>query len=264
MDSEHYQMLEAALKKHDARSDERACEIKEYIKSHSGGATMHGKDEVEVNNIFKSHPGDGLGMGLGAGGLGGGLLGGVLAAALFNRRGGVFGGEGEGGGGAAVNQLTLNQVLTGIGDVKLDVAEQTTTLTNSLGQLALGIQQGFANVKDSVQANSLANLTATTNGTQQVLQAICALGSKIDAGTIANLQAELAEVRGGLRGKEVEVNVTQNVAQAQAQQQTQAQINTLLAQFPLLFAQINRSNQDIVNLGTMVGNTQSSANTNVR
>jgi hypothetical protein len=96
------------------------------------------------------------------------------------------------------------------------------------------------------------------------LQAICGLGTKIDAGTIANLQAELAESRRSHGNDAVTVSVTQQVNQQQAQQQQQQQVAALTNLVTGLASQLNAVHQGIVQIGTGNAATPTNTQTNVR
>lgn len=180
---------------HEEHSQHRADKLSSQIDVKLKENTMHGKDEVKVENIFKpSHGGDGMGGmasaflpflaqrgphdGFGGSGLGGAALGFVAGAVLGNRRGGIFGGDGGGDGVSALNNLQgtidTNAILTKLGSIEAAVPlaaantenvilQQTNALNSGMSSLALGTQQGFSNVKDSVQANSALNLAATSN-----------------------------------------------------------------------------------------------------
>lgn len=237
--------------------------------------------------------------GLGIGGSGeGGLLAGVLIASLL-RRGGI-GGDGDcgDGNGKLLEAAILNAVNGITSAVPTTALETQATIAHAISSLALGTQQGFANIKDSVQAASALNLSATNNVNQSVLvtglqtqiavgndgdktrEAIANLSSKIDANTISNLQRELtvaqlesSEERNSRRIREVEVSVSQSVnqtqlqGQAQGQQQQQAQVNAAI--LTLLHnlqgdLQAVKQGQVIFNSGTMAASgTQAAANTKV-
>lgn len=252
-------------------------------------------DKVDVHNIFKGLGGssdrdtslfaavlpammanqrDGTGLG----GIGGGLLGGILGGALLGgRRGGLFGGDCDNSG--AETRIEDNAgrlaVLSKLGSIEAAIplaqAQNETALANAVQGLTL---QNSA-LRESVTSTGLTNLQATNVVNQNVLeskaailQAICQstneITSKIDAGTIANLQAELAEVRGSHRALGTEVNVTQNVNQQQAQLQAQAQFAALNNAIQCLVQGHQDVRQGIINLGTMVGNAQTAANTKVQ
>lgn len=259
--------------------------VKEHLSSYFKGVPAMSeavKDDVSIHNILKPHGGFGDGMGLG--GLGGGLLGGILAAALFGgRRGGIFGGgdcDGavvrNGGGETRIEDTVFNTaVLTKLGTIEaaipyneaqlqLAISNQTNALQQQGNANTAALTLAVGGVKDTVQNVATLLLQAGSNNTEKILAAICALSSKIDANTIANLQAELAEVKSVGRSREVEVNVSQNVNQQQAQLQAQAQFGTLRERLDAIIAEHQRTQQGIVNLGTMVGNTQSAANTATR
>lgn len=211
----------------------------------------------------------------------------LLALLGRGRGGGIFGGDGDcGGGGDAVNQLTLNEVLAKLGtlegavplascEVQNSILEQTNALTNILNQNNIAQLAAQVNTKDTVQNATAVLLNQGNQNTQAILQAVAAVGTKIDTNTIADLQRQLAvaqsketEERHHSRIREVEVNVSQQVNQQQAQAQFQTQLQ---AQFGQLFNLLNgiavnnnRSNQDILNLGTMLASgTQTPTTTQV-
>lgn len=208
----------------------------------------------------------------GFGGGGGGFLLGLLLA-----RAGLFGNR---EGGAALDVTNLIQAK--LGDIQaaipLTACQTESNINQAVSSLALGVQSGFSNLKDAVQAGQVVTLT-TANQTQNVVQSD---GEKtralIQSINDANLQRELTvaqaaltEQRSAQRVRDVEVNVSQIVSQsqlqAQQQQQQQAQFQALFNALNGIANQIlvNRQTQDIVNLGTMTASgTQAAANTNVR
>lgn len=265
------------LEEHEAKSEHRFETLKGLI--HDKGEKMS-----KVENIFKTagHGGD---FGLGGGGLGlaAGGVGGLVLGALLNR-GGLFG-DGNGSETRLQDAVENVAVLTKLADIEAAIPQSALQVENSIlsqtnelaGQISaqtLQLSSGLSNVKDAIVAQGAANLAATNQVNQNVLlsqsavlQAICnstnTIVSKIDANTIANLQAELAEVRSTGRSRDVEVNVTQNVNQQQAQLQTQNQIQALLAGVNTLIGNHQNLQQGIINLGTMTGNSQSAAQTRV-
>lgn len=193
---------------------------------------------------------------MGGGGLGGGnnALWPILLLALLGRgRGGLLGGgDGEGCCGPTPAQAAMLQtLLEGQSDLRAAVPtvglETQNAIQNSIAQFALGTQQGFSNVKDSIQATSALNLSATNQGVKEILGAICTLSGKIDNNTILDLQRQLgvaqataAEERHHGHIKEVEVNVSQNVNQQQAQVQFQNSLNNLAHQVSCLVSGHNQ------------------------
>jgi len=150
------------------------------------------------------------------------------------------------------------------------VLEQTNDLNQIANQNNISQLQASAAVKDTVQNSLLASLSAGAAQTQSILQAVGALGSKIDQNLIQDLERQLADVRFSGRSKEVEVNVTQSVTQAQAQIQAQAQqqqqFSALISAFSHLAGDIQavKQGQTIFNSGTMAASgTQAAANTKV-
>ena len=167
---------------------------------------------------------------------------------------------------AVVNAVGANNIQA--------ILNQTISQKSDTAALALGIQQSFANTKDAVQnvgallANAISNVNQNVSDqgcqTREVVQATATqILSRIDANTIAELQAELAESRGRGRARETEVNVTQTVNQNQQQAQFQVQLQDIGRGLNRLADSHQDIRQGLVNLGTMVGTTQSAANTRV-
>lgn len=190
----------------------------------------------------------------------------ILLLALLGRgRSGLLGGGDDCGptaGGVSPGQAALLQtILETVGATRAAVPttalETQAAINGSIGSLALGTQQGFANVKDAVQATLLANLTATS-GVKDTVQNVgalisrdicdvkatvmaegCATRELVQAGTTAVLsridRSEIDELRAradraeraievnALRSQ-VEVNQTVNTTQQQAQAQQQWQV----------------------------------------
>lgn len=167
------------------------------------------------------------GGGLFGGGSGGGMAGLLFGLLLGNRNGGLFGGGSQ----DSYSALALGQLADIKAAVPLAQAQTDASIARSENAL-------------SSQANQ--NLLAT-------LAAINMVGTKVDQATITNLQTELMEARGFGRARESEVNVSQTVNQAQAQNQMQTQLSGLHGLVGGLVNQVNRANQDIINLGTMTG-----------
>ena len=249
------------------------------------------KGDVHVHNIIKDlgagggHTG---GMG-GIGAIGGGVLGGLLTRML---------GGGLDGGRETVTPGMLTTAINGVNDnvqntavmsklgaieaaipyneaqVQLALAQlqSALTLTSTVNQTAT--IQGQFGLKDAITTYGLANLTATKDAAFANQTAISAstkeILAAINGNEIANLNRQLtvAESRGledrvNSRIGNTTVEVTQNVNQQQMQQQQQQQLNTLACAVNGLVTSHQNLQQGIVNLGTMVGNTQSAANTRV-
>ena len=256
---------------------------------------------------------DKLNINVGEGGMGGGGNMAALLAAMnngrndnnwwplllllgFNRGRGGFGGgddcaiapNGDSVPFRSAVLTSLNQLSTLVPTTAL---ETQAAITGAISQLALGMQQGFSNVKDSVQNIGALNLTATNNVNTAVLttglQTQIAIGNDgdktralIESINNANLNRQLAvaesallEERFNRRSRDIEVNVTQTVnqnnAQLQFQQQQQQQFQ-VLANLSAVVAnlandiQVVRQGQTIFNSGTMAASgTQAAANTKV-
>lgn len=238
---------------------------------------------------------------MGGGGFGGNSMWPILLLALLGRRGfDGFGGGGDGGCGGTPDRAALLQtLLEGQSNLRAEVPttalETQNAIQQALAALGLGTQQGFANVKDAVQ-NGIAFLDRDVQGVNQNVssqgcqtrEAVANDGDKTrallvarfqqeDATRIAELNAEVVELRNEGRRRadhdELRIQVTnQNTAtntqsQAQAQFQVQSQFDRLFGAISVLGAQVQRvrADQDIVNLGTMVASgTQATTSTQVR
>lgn len=217
-------------------------------------------------------------------GLGGGGLWPILLLLLLRGRGG-FGGDGCDGS-PVFDQSILNGIVGLTSAVPTTALETQNAIQGAIAQLALAGQQGFSNLKDTVQNLSTIQLGAIKDVSASVVNqglatqiAIGHDGDKtralIQSVNQDNLQRQLTVAQNALleerfdrRGREVEVNVSQNVNQQQAQAQQQLQFADLIRRFDNLCSLqvLNaRQAQDIVNLGTMTASgTQAAANTQVR
>lgn len=236
---------------------------------------------------------DGM-FGMGGGGLFGGL---ILGSLLRNGNGGLFGGNGDGAGGAAaVSAINTNTKLDSIAtaipaaaaNTQNSILQQTIELGNLNAATNLGLCNGFASAKDATQTAMLANLTATTGVKDAVQNSAFALaaavqndGDKtralIQSVTDAQLNRELGVAQTALlearlrehstaASRGVEVNVAQSVAQNQQQQQFQAQFQTITGVLGSLVGELQaiKQGQVVFNSGTMTGSaTQAAANTRV-
>ena len=161
--------------------EEHAATAEKHYRSLANMIKENGMTEpVEVNNVFKGM-GMGGGMGgdgFGLGGLGGGgILGGLVLGSLLGNRnggGGLFGGNGSGDGGSAVNQLTLSQVQATLGDIKASVP-----LAEAQVQLALAGTQ--AALSAQANADTLALLNQGTQSQLANANAFAQTGDKIDS-----------------------------------------------------------------------------------
>lgn len=278
---------------------------------HSGGDGVGGLGAMAAiaalgNRNDNGHRGYG-GDGLLGGGLGAGLLGGVLAGALFGGRGLGGGFGGNGGSDSVAVAADINQsifgtaVLTKLGSIEaavpLSALQTQASINGSLASLALGTQQGFSNVKDSVQNVGAALGVAIAQTNTNVLTTGCAIERQItndgaatralitsifqtqQAERINALNAEVIELRNDGRARanhdELRLQITNTntavAAQAQGQQQQQQQQQFALVQslFPVINALVGdlqavKQGQVIFNSGTMAASgTQAAANTKV-
>lgn len=228
-----------------------------------------GSEKIE-NNIKLNPAGDGgfplaaLAAG-GMGGLGGnGMVGGLLLGALLrNGRGGLFGGEGGDGCGPAI-ALTAK-----LGDIQGEICEAAGGVNQTLGALALGIQQAFAITNVGIAGISREVCEVGCS----IKEAVFADGERTRALITANFNTERSEKinelnarvielqhagRSSAHAREVEVNVTQQVNQQQAQQQQQRQFDDLRT----CFLHLANDLQVVKNQAINIGGTQLASPTN--
>lgn len=156
-------------------------------------------------------------------------------------------------------QQLQNQIanLQGQSDIKSAIAASTSSIINETHEQT----QTVTNQLDTINTNMLVGFNNVTREISNDGEKTRAL---ITQNMVTDLNNQIAELRTRQTVSDGNITVTQNVNQQQAQQQQQQQFAVLTNAVSALAGQINRSQQDIINLGTMVGNTQSSANTNVR
>jgi hypothetical protein len=254
-------------------------------------------------------PGMIMGMGGSGGdglfGGGGGLIGGlILGSLLRNGNGGFLGGDGSGAalGGAVLRNppeqdMANMSLMQSIGQVDKAVAvstaameasqaNQTIGLNAQINGLAQGLSMRVDNVKDIVNANSVALMQGQAAINQNIMENRYELSKDISTDgekTRAlitqqyelNLQRQLADANAAiieLRSREfsgnaargVEVTTTNNINQMQQQQQQQAQYGQLANLIWTLGQNIRSDNAAInVGSGTQTANP-TNTNTNIR
>lgn len=242
------------------------------------------------------------GDGLFGGGGGGGLIGGLILGRLLGNGGLGLGGEGGAALGATLrnppeqNQANMD-LMQSIGQVDKAVAvstaameasqaNQTIGLNAAINGLAQGLSMRVDNVKDIVNANSVALMQGQAAINQNIMENRYELSKDISTDgekTRAlitqqyelNLQRQLADANAAiieLRSREysgaaargVEVTTTNNINQMQQQQQQQAQYGQL-ANLIWSLGQSIRSDNAAINVGsgTQTANP-SNTNTNIR
>lgn len=274
-------------------SNEDKVEVKNIFQSEGGGGRGDGVGGLGAmaaiaalgnRNDSRSNMGGWGGDGFGFGG--GGGLGALLAVALLGGRG--FGdhghGHGRGRGDDCCEGIGQQIILSKLGSiegaiplaasqVQTALCEQTGTLQGGLAALALGTQQGFANLKDSVQIASSAELVAIAGAKDAIqnglfltntnlLEGICAVKqndnanadrilsalnarwSLEDQSRINAQAAEIIELRNDRdnrsRHSDLELKITNTntaiaaQAQGQQQQQQQALFETVRGLVPLV------------------------------
>lgn len=247
-----------------------------------------------------------MGGGGGEGGMfgGGGLIGGLILGSLLRNNGNLLGGDGAGGaalGATLRNPPEQNQanmdLMQSIGAVDKAVAvstaameasqaNQTIGLNAAINGLAQGLSMRVDNVKDIVNANSVALMQGQAAINQNIMENRYELSKDISADgekTRAlitqqyeiNLQRQLADANAAiieLRNREfsgsaargVEVNTTNLINQTQQQQQQQAQYGQLANLIWSLGQNIQNGNAAInVGSGTQTS-TPTNTNTNIR
>lgn len=222
----------------------------------------------------------GTGAGLGGGGFGGWGGGGIGGFGLFGligllgRRGGLGGGDDEGGGGCAREAA----ILAAIGNAKDVSVGEARGLAKGICDVEMNVQQSafqsalLANqLADQVKAQGVAFQIANDNTLNQLSRQISADGDAtralINSNTIQDLRDQLLGERRRGDHREIEISIQNSNAQSQAQVQAQFQSQNDLFRrhFQDFDNQLNNTKQGIINLGTMVASgTQSSASTNIK
>jgi hypothetical protein len=290
-----------ALKKQASFADEYYKQLVSQTKE-----TLKDKSMAEVMT-----PGMIMGMGgnsgdgLFGGGGGGGLIGGlILGSLLRNGNGGFLGGDGNGAalGGAVLRNppeqdMANMSLMQSIGAVDKAVAvstaameasqaNQTIGLNAQINGLAQGLSMRVDNVKDIVNANSVALMQGQAAINQNIMENRYELSKDISTDgekTRAlitqqyelNLQRQLADANAAiieLRSREfsgnaargVEVTTTNNINQMQQQQQQQAQYGQL-ANLIWSLGQSIRSDNAAINVGSGTQTASpTNTNTNIR
>ena len=245
------------------------------------------------------------GMGGGDGMFGGnGLIGGLILGSLLRNNGNFLGGDGAGGaalGATLRNPPEQNQanmdLMQAVGAVDKSVAvstaameasqaNQTIGINASLNGIAQGLSMRVDNIKDVVNANSVALMQGQNAIQQNVMENRYELskdisndGEKTRALLVAQYEAALnrqlsdanarvtaletrREFSDATRG--VEVTTTNNINQMQQQQQQQAQYGQLANLIWSLGQSIQNANGAInVGSGTQTS-TPTNTNTNIR
>lgn len=245
-----------------------------------------------------------MGPSYGDGGLfgGGGLIGGLILGSLLRNNGNLFGGNGDGVGGAVLRsppeQVQANMsLMQSIGQVDKAVAvstaameasqaNQTIGFTNQLNAQTGSLATRIDGTKEAVNATAML-LSQQLNGLQQQIMEnryelskdVSNDGDKtralITSQYEATLNRQLGEANAALielrsqnhlaeRTRGVEVTTTNNINQMQQQQQQQAQYGQL-ANLIWGLAQQIRSNNEAINVGsgTLTANP-TNTNTNIR
>jgi hypothetical protein len=263
--------------------------------------------EIDMAEVMT--PGMIMGMGGNGGdglfGGGGGLVGGlILGSLLRNGNNGFLGGDGNGAalGGAVLRNppeqdMANMSLMQSIGAVDKAVAvstaameasqaNQTIGLNAQINGLAQGLSMRVDNVKDIVNANSVALMQGQAAINQNIMENRYELSKDISADgekTRAlitqqyelNLQRQLADANAAiieLRSREfsgnaargVEVTTTNNINQMQQQQQQQAQYGQL-ANLIWSLGQSIRSENAAINVGSGTQTASpTNTNTNIR
>lgn len=221
---------------------------------------------------------DGFGFG------GSGILGLLAILGLLRGRGGLGGGDdcNENGGKFAILQTLMENGADIRASIPTTALETQNALQGALAQLALGTAQGFERTGDRIQNSTFLltkqicetdkNVSEQGCKTREVVQeGVTTILSRIDQNRIAELEAQVARLHGHDHTRDSEIRMTQIVNQNQQQQQQQRLDDDRYARLFGIVANIGnqvqrtRTDQDIVNLGTMAGSgLQSAPNTQVR
>jgi hypothetical protein len=283
-----------ALKKQASFADEYYSKLASQVKE-----TLKENNMAEILNpsgMMMSGNGDGFG--------GGGLIGGLILGSLLRNNGNLFNGDGNGAGlGGAVlrnppeQDMANMSLMQSIGQVDKAVAvstaameasqaNQTIGLNAQINGLAQGLSMRVDNVKDIVNANSVALMQGQAAINQNIMENRYELSKDISTDgekTRAlitqqyelNLQRQLADANAAiieLRSREfsgnaargVEVTTTNNINQMQQQQQQQAQYGQL-ANLIWSLGQSIRSENAAINVGSGTQTASpTNTNTNIR
>lgn len=250
----------------------------------------------EYNSVGGGFGFPGFGGGFGFGG--GGILEGLLFGSLLSGRGGLFGRDGRGdcgcgvGGGLGAAALAAGlggnpsfeaAILSKLGNLEAAVplstaainaqtAASASSLKDTLQGQTLFQSQAFAGVKDSIQA-TYAGLSAQNCETQNMIQSTAcdikqtvrndgdATRALINTIERENLLRQLEDERHDRRGRDTEINVTNNINQMQMQQQQQQQFNGLISSFHALLGQLQFQNQRATAGSVQFGTGNVAANT---
>lgn len=209
------------------------------------------------------------GAGGGWGGLGGGIGGFGLVGliGLLNNRNGLLGG-GDGSGCGAETAL-----LAAISSAKDATVGEGRSLAAAICASDNITQQGFfasalanntntQSIKDQMTAFQIANDSKFEGLSRQIAADGDATRALITQNEIQNLRDQLHIER--RRGDHRDIEISIQNSNAQAQLQAQAQGNILHNRLDALISQNAKTNQDIINLGTMVASgTQAAPSTNI-
>lgn len=187
---------------------------------------------------------------------------------LLGRRG--LGGDGDGDCGGCGKEAAL---LAAISNAKDATNAVGTNLVDRICDVSTNLQAGFYNaaianigntqsIKDQMTAFQIQNTAQFQDVDKSICQYTAAILARLNQTENDALRDALHLERRGRDADKIDISIQNSNAQAQAQ--FQAQNNELFRRFDLLFGQLAKSNQDIVNLGTMIGNTQSSSATNIK
>ena len=252
---------------------------------------------LQPSGMMMSGGGDG-GLGFGSGG---GLIGGLILGSLLRQNnGGLFGGNGDGAGGAAAvtAQGTANMslmqavgqvdkaVAVGTAAMEASQATQTIGITSQLNNTTASLANRIDGVKDTINTNNVALMQqlngvntmvmATANETQKTVmndgektRALITQQYELNLQRqLADANAAIIELRGdnrlAERSRGIEVNTTNNINQMQQQMQQQSQYDRLGGYIASLAQSIRSTNEAInVGSGTLTANP-TNTNTNIR
>jgi len=157
-------------------------------------------------------------------------------------------------------QQLQNQIanLQGQGDIKSAIAVGQANIVNEIHESASDINHQINNVNTNLLVG-FNNVTREINSDGDKTRAL------ITANMITELNNEIADLRTRAAVQDNGINITNNINQQQIQSQQQQQIGQLTTVLSGLVGEIQRTNQSVVNLGTMTGSAgrQDAANTKV-
>jgi len=174
--------------------------------------------------------------------------------------------QGQSGILAAVNEVkftTANEVASGAAAVVANANMNASSALATTNALAASLAAGHAAIQAGIADSKYATLVAINADGDQTRALIQSINNADLNRQITVADNRIAELLGDRRTVDSGVTVTNNINQNQLQQQQQQQFTNINTSLACLAAELQRNTQSTVNLGTMVGTTQTASNTRV-